>query len=134
MVQIRGVPDPFCPAGEKENLGLDIGERCRRYTAWFEMELDYTTRFERLIGPAGGGDRKEQLSEIRNIANHLQIKLSERQVQRIGERVFYKRSSTFRKGVIGDWKNHFTEEHKQAFKEMCGRELIDLGYEKDLNW
>ena len=58
MVQIRGVPDPFCPAGEKENLGLDIGERCRRYTAWFEMELDYTTRFERLIGPAGGGTER----------------------------------------------------------------------------
>jgi hypothetical protein len=43
-------------------------------------------------------------------------------------------SSTFRKGIAGDWKNHFNDEHKKMFKEKAGDFLIELGYEKDLNW
>lgn len=39
-----------------------------------------------------------------------------------------------RKGIVGDWRNYFTEAHKQRFKELAGNILIDLGYEKDLDW
>lgn len=42
--------------------------------------------------------------------------------------------ATFRKGISGDWKNHFTDEHKEKIKEKMGNLLIELGYEKDLNW
>ncbi len=40
----------------------------------------------------------------------------------------------YRKGVPGDWKNHFTDKHKKLFKEVGGELLIKLGYEKDMNW
>jgi hypothetical protein len=43
-------------------------------------------------------------------------------------------SSFYRKGVAGDWKNHFTEEDRRIFKEEAGELLIQLGYEKDLDW
>ena len=43
-------------------------------------------------------------------------------------------ASFFRKGIAGDWKNVFTEEDKQVFKEIAGDLLIDLGYEKDKDW
>ncbi len=43
-------------------------------------------------------------------------------------------SSFYRKGIAGDWKNHFTEEDRRAFKEEAGELLIRLGYEKDLDW
>jgi len=43
-------------------------------------------------------------------------------------------SSFYRKGVSGDWKNHFTEEDKRVFKEEAGELLIRLGYERDLDW
>jgi hypothetical protein len=39
-----------------------------------------------------------------------------------------------RKGKVGDWKNFFTEKHKEIFKEIAGETLIELGYEKDFNW
>lgn len=42
--------------------------------------------------------------------------------------------STCRKGVPGDWKNHWDEALKDKFKRLAGPELIALGYEKDLNW
>jgi hypothetical protein len=40
----------------------------------------------------------------------------------------------YRKGVSGDWKNHFTDTHKQLFKENWGELLFQLGYERDTNW
>lgn len=39
-----------------------------------------------------------------------------------------------RKGVVGDWRNHFSERLKAAFKEMHGATLIETGYEADLHW
>jgi len=36
--------------------------------------------------------------------------------------------------MIGDWRNHFTEQHKEAFKNLAGTELVELGYERDQNW
>jgi len=44
------------------------------------------------------------------------------------------KSPTFRSGKTGEWKKHFTEEHKTIFKEVAGDLLIGLGYEKDGNW
>jgi hypothetical protein len=40
----------------------------------------------------------------------------------------------FRKGISGDWMNHFNDDHKQYFKENHNDLLIKLGYEKNENW
>jgi hypothetical protein len=45
-----------------------------------------------------------------------------------------KDSHTFRRGTPGDWRSYFSKEHVMSFKELAGPLLIDLGYEKDLNW
>jgi hypothetical protein len=42
--------------------------------------------------------------------------------------------SHYRKGVPGDWKNHFTEEHKTSFKQNFNDLLVKLGYEQSDNW
>jgi len=39
-----------------------------------------------------------------------------------------------RKGIVGDWRNHFTERVKTEFKKQYGNLLGDTGYERDLNW
>lgn len=39
-----------------------------------------------------------------------------------------------RKGIVGDWRNHFTDRIKGEFKERYGDILIDTGYEENLNW
>jgi hypothetical protein len=43
-------------------------------------------------------------------------------------------SSFLRKGIVGDWKNVFTERDKEIFKEAAGDLLIMLGYESDNDW
>lgn len=45
------------------------------------------------------------------------------------------RHNTFvRKGISGDWVNHFTERQKAIFKSIAGDLLIKLEYESDMNW
>ncbi|HET9225254.1 MAG TPA: sulfotransferase [Thermoanaerobaculia bacterium] len=44
------------------------------------------------------------------------------------------RKRFYRKGIAGDWKNHFGDEDKRIFKEIAGEMLVRLGYEKDLSW
>jgi hypothetical protein len=42
--------------------------------------------------------------------------------------------SHMRKATQGDWKNHFTRNLKEAFKERYGALLIKTGYEHDYEW
>jgi lipopolysaccharide transport system ATP-binding protein len=39
-----------------------------------------------------------------------------------------------RKGVAGDWRNHFSPRIKSAFKARFGGLLVATGYETDLQW
>ncbi len=42
--------------------------------------------------------------------------------------------SHLRKGVAGDWRNHFTDVHVKQFKSSYPGLLARLGYEADDNW
>jgi Sulfotransferase domain len=118
-----------------EDVALrDIGDLCNAFLKWKDEEITCLVQFEHLVGPLGGGDRECQAREIMRIADHLEVDLSQNDVTRICTEVFDIASPTFRKGVIGDWRNQFTATHKQAFKEVAGQLLIDLGYESDFDW
>lgn len=43
-------------------------------------------------------------------------------------------TSHYRKGMVGDWKNYFTKEVCDVFKKEAGQKLIDLNYERDMEW
>lgn len=55
-------------------------------------------------------------------------------VETLNKAISPKRSGTFRKGVPGNWREHFSEANKTLFKDETGDLLIRLGYEKDNNW
>ena len=44
------------------------------------------------------------------------------------------KTSFVRKGIAGDWKNHFTQESRQVFDHYAGKQLISAGYEPDSGW
>jgi len=117
-------------------FGLRAYDECYgKRLGWADLgsEVTYVTTFEKLVGSRGGGSDAEQIQEILNIAAHLSIPISPKQCKRIAKKV-YGQGFTFRKGMIGSWTSHFTEEHKELFKLMYGQQLIELGYEDDLNW
>ena len=85
------------------------------YLPWQKCPFMYTTKFEDLIGPQGGGDAQKQLREIRNIARHLSVPFDDQKAQEVAHKVFDTNSKTFREGQIGSWKSHFKPMHKRAF-------------------
>lgn len=113
---------------------VSIGRRIEGYLGWPAAAGVYGCRFEDLIGPNGGGDADVQRVEVEAITRHLGYLLTPDRIERLLRKVWSERSPTFRKGVIGDWRNHFTDEHIAAFKEVAGRHLVTLGYERDLDW
>ena len=40
----------------------------------------------------------------------------------------------FRKGISGDWLNHFTDQNRQDFDRLAGQVLIDMNYETSSDW
>jgi hypothetical protein len=93
----------------------------------------YKAYFENLVGLQGGGSSKNQLAEIKGIAQLINTSLSDDRVKRIAKKLFGG-TTTFRTGLIGNWKSHFTEYHKQLYKERYNVHLIRLGYEVDASW
>jgi len=43
-------------------------------------------------------------------------------------------ASHYRKGVKGDWKNHFNRDHVARFKSLYNGLLLQLGYEETPDW
>ena len=39
-----------------------------------------------------------------------------------------------RKGIVGDWQNHFDGAHKKAFKSYANQTLLRLGYVEGEDW
>jgi lipopolysaccharide transport system ATP-binding protein len=87
----------------------------------------------------------DQCGVYRQIFEHCRMAVPEARQRKIVNRFSFRRRtwwrfgrenvrSHFRKGVAGDWKNHFTDELKKLFKAQFGDALVRAGYEKDDNW
>lgn len=131
MASIRGVDGAHTDDGDRLE---SIGEWMDAFLSWQEKPYVTVVRFEDLIGPNGGGSRDRQMETVRQLADHLEVTLSDDEVEYISQNVFSTSASTFRKGLIGDWKNHFTPEHVEAFKDEAGDWLVEMGYEDDADW
>lgn len=139
------------PIGDKDFLSLNMDDKIhsviagspRYYSAfevfdkflpWMNSPICCTLRFEALLGPRGGSySEKEQMLELRKIAQALHLEVSDKALLEAFNASFGK-GVIFSKGKAGSWKEHFNEEHKDHFKEALGDILIELGYEKDYNW
>ncbi len=120
---------------EPTNL-THVNDMYNLYLPWMKLPFVYTTRFEKIIGPEGGGTEASLIEEIMNIASFLDIELTKEDAMKIaeGRSRWFGNSGTYRSGKIGSWRNEFNDEHKKLFKKFCGQQLIDLGYENDFDW
>ena len=113
----------------------DVNTLFRSFLGWNSHPCAYGTTFERLVGPLGGGTHAAQLAEVAGIMRHIGFPVAPRLAAEIAaRRVYSPASPTFRTGQIGGWRQHFEPRHREAFKEVAGQLLVDLGYERDLDW
>jgi len=114
-------------------LELGLRQRFEHLLPWMAHPLVYTTRFERLAGPQSGGDREAQLQELRNIADHLGLRVSGERLLQVADKL-HGGTMTFRKGRIDRWREAFTGFHKDLINKEMGDLVVKLGYESGIDW
>jgi hypothetical protein len=88
----------------------------------------------------------DTFNQMQKIISHYKLNLTTQEIQNtIDNNSFSNLSkgrssgqdnsqSFFRKGVSGDWKNHFNDEVKTLYKDRIGDFLVREKYENDKNW
>lgn len=110
----------------------DIAARFAPYLGWLEQPAVMKIHFEDLVN-----DRQATLERI--LEHFLQRSGPLRAprsliLEALEASINPQKSPTFRSGKTGEWKKHFTPEHKKLFKEVAGDLLIQLGYETGRDW
>jgi hypothetical protein len=124
MVSILGRP-------EADVEFPNIAERFAPYLGWLDHPEVLKIHFEDLI--------HNRIETLTRIMDHLLERVplrASRQVilDSLEASINPTKSPTFRSGKTGEWRRHFTEDHKRIFKEVAGDLLIKLGYENDTEW
>lgn len=109
----------------------NIAERFALYLDWLNHPEVLTIHFEDLI--------QNHAATLTRIMDHLLARSPLRATRQLildslESSINPSRSPTFRSGKTGEWKNHFTGEHKRIFKDIAGDLLVKLGYEKNNDW
>ena len=109
----------------------DIAGRFAPYLGWLEQPGVLKIHFEDLVN--------DRAASLNGILDHFLARVPltaprEAILAALEASINPKRSPTFRSGKTGEWKQHFTADHKQIFKDAAGDLLIKLGYEKDNDW
>jgi hypothetical protein len=124
-VEIAGIDD--------DGLHLSpVRVRYERYLAFLETSAILPIRFEDLID-----HRRETITAMLDYYEAKGFELAvarDQALELILAAIRPEKSSTFRKGRPGDWREHFSAENRRLFKEINGDLLIRLGYESDNDW
>lgn len=92
-----------------------------------ELRVDKACQLQRITNELGG--KVLAFDEAKKIADKYSFE------KMAGRKPGQERIRSFlRKGIIGDWNNHFTKEAKEIFAHYAGKELIKLDYERDFCW
>lgn len=109
----------------------NIAQRFAPYLGWLDRPEVLKIRFEELVN-----DRERALSSILgHFLNRVPLAIPRtRMLSALERSINPRRSPTFRSGKTGEWRKHFTAEHKRLFRSVAGGLLHRLGYEQDDDW
>ena len=111
---------------------VNVAQRYEGVFQWLEQKNVMCVRFEDLINNRDI-TLSAMLDEVEKTGYTIPIP-REQAISLLADAIQSKKSRTFRSGKTGAWREHFTEEHKDLFKDVAGNLLVRLGYEKDNDW
>lgn len=118
---------------ERDGLKMvSVKQRYEGVFQWLDQKHVLCLRFEDLIN-----NRDATLNAMLDEVEKTGYKIPtprEKALSILIEAIQPKKSHTFRSGKTGGWKQHFTDEHKNLFKEVAGDLLVQLGYEQNNDW
>jgi sulfotransferase 6B1 len=109
----------------------NIAERFAPYMDWLNQPEVLTIHFENLI--------QDRVQTLNRIIDHFLARVprpASRQLilESLESAINPSKSPTFRSGKTGEWRKHFTDEHRRIFKGSAGNLLLKLGYEENNDW
>jgi len=128
-----------------EGLGPYPGvvQRWTEYAPWMDSERALVVTYEQMRQEPERTAAGILLYLIRIATdlldgNQFGIEMAPDDVKRLAAQMVEKTgkpSGTFRKGIVGGWREEFKPEHVEAFKRSdAGGWLVKLGYEQDEDW
>ena len=111
---------------------VNVRQRYEGVFQWLEQKHLMCLRFEDLIN-----NRDVILNAMLDEVERTGYKIPtarEKALSVLVEAIQPKKSHTFRSGKTGGWRQLFTDEHRNLFKDVAGDLLIRLGYEKSNDW
>lgn len=112
--------------GDNANIQLSwlrAGERVFRYEDIIADEQGGYKEIFDFCGLQVPADRRRAVVEANSFEKQTGRKKGEEKVE-----------SHHRKGIRGDWQNHFSPKTTERFKERFGQVLIETGYEAGIDW
>jgi len=130
----RSVAQPSFDFAQYEDIVVefpDIAGRFAPYMNWLDQPEVMKIHFEDLI--------QNRAAALNRIIDHFLQRVPLRPprhliLESLESSINPGKSPTFRSGKTGEWKKHFTSEHKKIFKDVAGDLLVKLGYEQDNDW
>lgn len=111
---------------------VSVKQRYASVFEWLEQPNVMCIRFEDLIDNRDA-TLNAMLDEVESIGYKIPTR-REKALSILVEAIQPRKSHTFRSGKTGDWREHFTEEHKKLFKDTTGDLLMKMEYERDNDW
>jgi hypothetical protein len=102
-----------------------------RLEYWFRSDGVYQIRYEDAKGDSAG--------VLAGVVEHLGLEIDQERIREVAEwHSLRRRAARLRKGVAGDWVNHFDDRCRERFKVALdgrwNRLLVDMGYEDTPDW
>lgn len=128
----------------EEGIARWMDDKLAERVAWIDGWMDgrdvkwgLVVHYEDLI--------RDPLDAFHGICDHYEIDITVAHMRKIVDRHSFQRAtgrkpgtadakSFNRKGIAGDWVNHFTPALKDKFKSIAGDALERFGYEKSNDW
>jgi hypothetical protein len=111
---------------------VSVRQRYEGVFAWLEQKQVLCLRFEDLVN-----NRADALNTMLDEVEKTGYKIPTprpKALSMLADAIRPGQSRTFRSGQTGAWRQHFTAQHKELFKDMAGDLLVRLGYEQGNDW